>query len=41
MIGHLADACQLLLLFAKMKTRTKAKATRVMKEVYTQLSFDL
>ena len=40
-IGHLADACQLLLLFAEMKTKTKAKAKRVMKEVYTQLSFDL
>ena len=39
-IGYLADACQLLLLFTEMKTNTKAKAKRVMKEVYTQLSFD-
>jgi hypothetical protein len=40
-IGYLADACQILLLFAEMKTKTKAKAKRVMKEAYTQLSFDL
>jgi len=40
-IGHLADACQVLLLLAEMKTTTKAKAKRVMKEAYTQLSFDL
>ncbi|MDH4265296.1 MAG: hypothetical protein OEW45_06630 [Deltaproteobacteria bacterium] len=40
-IGHLADACQLLLLFAEMKTKTKAKAKRMMKEVNTQLSLDL
>jgi hypothetical protein len=40
-IGHLADACQILLLFAEMKTNTKAKAKRVMKEAYTQLSFGL
>jgi len=39
-IGYLADACQLLLLFAEMKTNTKAKAKRVMKEIDTQLSFD-
>ncbi len=39
-IGHLADACQLLLLFAEMKTKTKAKAKRMMREVNTQLSFD-
>ena len=40
-IGYLADACQLLLLFAEMKTNTKAKATRVMKAAYTQLSLGL
>jgi hypothetical protein len=40
-IAYLADACQVLLLLAEMKTNTKAKAKRVMKEAYTQLSFDL
>jgi len=40
-IGYLADACQVLLLFAEMKTNTKAKAKRVMKAAYTQLSLDL
>jgi hypothetical protein len=40
-IGYLADAYQVLLLFAEMKTNTKAKAKRVMKNSYTQLSFDL
>jgi hypothetical protein len=40
-IGYLTDACQILLLFAEMKTSTKAKAKRVMKASYTQLSFDL
>ena len=40
-IGYLTDACQILLLFAEMKTNTKAKAKRVMKASYTQLSFDL
>jgi hypothetical protein len=40
-LGHLADACQILLLFAEMKTNTKAKAKRVMKAAYTQLSLDL
>lgn len=40
-IGHLADACQVLLLFAAMKTSTKAKAKRVMKGAYTQLPLDL
>jgi hypothetical protein len=40
-IGYLADACQLLLLFAEMKTNTKAKAKRVMKAAYTQLSLEL
>ena len=40
-IGYLTDACQILLLFAEMKTNTKAKAMRIMKASYTQLSFDL
>jgi hypothetical protein len=40
-IGYLTDACQILLLFAEMKTNTNAKAKRVMKASYTQLSFDL
>ena len=40
-IGYLTDACQVLLLLSEMKTNTKAKAKRVMKESYTQLSFDL
>jgi len=40
-IGYLTDACQILLLFAEMKTNRKAKAKRVMKASYTQLSFDL
>jgi hypothetical protein len=40
-LGHLADACQILLLFAEMKTNTKAKAKRVMKAAYTQLSLNL
>jgi len=40
-ISYLTDACQILLLFAEMKTNTKAKAKRVMKTSYTQLSFDL
>ena len=40
-IGYLIDACQILLLFVEMKTNTKAKAKRVMKGSYTQLSFDL
>jgi len=39
-IGYLTDACQILLLFAQMKTITKAKVKRVMKASYTQLSFD-
>jgi hypothetical protein len=40
-IGHLTHACQILLLFAEMKTNTKAKAKRVMKASCTQLSCDL
>jgi hypothetical protein len=39
-LGHLSDASQVLLLFAGMKTNTKAKAQRLMKRVYTQLTFD-
>jgi len=40
-LGHLTDACQVLLLLAEMKTSTKAKAKRVMKAAYTQLPLDL
>lgn len=40
-IGYLTDACQVLLLLREMKTNTKAKAKRIMKEGYTQLSLDL
>jgi hypothetical protein len=39
-VGYLADTCQVLLLMAEMKTSTKAKAKKIMKESYTQLSFD-
>ncbi|MBU1208675.1 MAG: hypothetical protein KKH04_17415 [Proteobacteria bacterium] len=39
-LGHLSDASQVLLLFAGMKTNTKAKAQRLMKSLYTQLTFD-
>lgn len=39
-LGYLSDACQVLLLFADMKTNTKAKAKRAMKKLYTQLTFD-
>lgn len=39
-IGHLSDASQILLLFAAMKTNTKAKAKKTMKNSYTQLTFD-
>jgi hypothetical protein len=39
-IGHLSDASQVLLLFAAMKTNTKAKAKKTMKKLYTQLTFD-
>ena len=39
-IGYLSDASQILLLFAAMKTRTKAKAKTTMKKLYTQLTFE-
>ena len=39
-IGYLSDANQILLLFAAMKTRTKAKAKKTMKKFYTQLTFE-
>jgi hypothetical protein len=39
-IGHLSDACQILLLFADMKTNTKSKAKRTMKKLQTQMTFD-
>jgi hypothetical protein len=39
-IGYLSDASQILLLFAAMKTRTKAKAKTAMKRLYTQLTFE-
>jgi len=39
-IGYLSDASQILLLFAGMKTRTKAKAKTTMKRLYTQLTFE-
>ncbi len=39
-IGYLSDASQILLLFAAMKTRTKAKAKTAMKKLYTQLTFE-
>jgi hypothetical protein len=40
-LGHLADACQVLLLLAEVKTSTKAKAKRVMKGAYTQVGTSL
>ncbi len=39
-IGYLSDASQILLLFAAMKTRTKAKAKKTMKKLYAQLTFE-
>ena len=39
-IGHLSDACQILLLFANMKTNTKSKAKRMMKKLHTQMTFN-
>jgi len=39
-IGYLSDACQILLLFANMKTNTKSKSKRAMKRLHTQMSFD-
>jgi hypothetical protein len=39
-LGHLSDASQVLLLFAGMKTNTKSKAQKLMRQLYTQLTFD-
>lgn len=39
-IGHLSDACQVLLLFAGMKSNTKSKAKRMMEKLYTQMTLD-
>jgi hypothetical protein len=39
-IGHLSDVCQILLLFADMKTNTKSKAKIMMEKLYTQMTFD-
>lgn len=39
-IGQLSDACQILLLFADMKTNTKSKAKRTIKRLQTQVPFD-
>ena len=39
-IGHLADACQVLLLFADMKTNTKSKAMKVLKQMHSQSTLD-
>lgn len=39
-IGHLSDACQILLLFTDMRTNTKSKAKKTMKRLQTQMPFD-
>ena len=39
-LGHLSDACQILLLLGDMKTNTKSKAKKMMKRLYTQMNFD-
>lgn len=39
-MGYLSDACQILLLFAGMKTNTKSKAKKTMKRLQTQMTFD-
>ena len=39
-IGQLSDACQILLLFADMKTNTKSKAKKTMKRLQPQMTFD-
>jgi hypothetical protein len=39
-LGHLSDACQILLLLADMKTNTKSKAKKMMKRLHTQMTFD-
>ena len=39
-LGHLSDACQILLLLGDMKTNTKSKAKKMMKRLNTQMTFD-
>jgi hypothetical protein len=39
-LGHLSDACQILLLLGDMKTNTKSKARKIMKRLRTQMTFD-
>jgi hypothetical protein len=39
-LGHLSDACQILLLLVDMNTNTKAKAKKMMKRLYTQMTFN-
>jgi len=39
-LGHLSDACQILILLGGMKTNTKSKAKKMMKRLYTQMTFD-
>jgi hypothetical protein len=39
-LGHLSDTCQILLLFAGMKTNTKSKVKRMMEKLYTQMILD-
>jgi hypothetical protein len=39
-LGQLSDACQILLLLGDMRTNTKAKAKKMMKNLYTQMTFD-
>ena len=39
-LGYLSDACQILLIFGDMKTNTKSKAKKMMKKLYTQMTFD-
>ena len=39
-LSHLSDACQILLLLGDMKTNTKSKAKKMMKRLYTQMTFD-
>lgn len=39
-IGHLSDACQVIILFGGMKSNSKSKAKRMMKKLYTQMTLD-
>lgn len=39
-LGHLSDACQILILLRDMKTNTKSKAKKMMKRLYTQMNFE-